>query len=208
MTAKQALIRGHLAISLPILAVFAAAIATPARGRWLSLVGFLGCYAFWSVAAPRWRLWALANVTDTAPASLLERGAKAGLLWREGSWFQRTEFRPGDYPARQARAALLGAARGCATDLTAALQDDWGANALEEIQVYLRPLIDALAAVPRNGEAERAAVGAFAAQFLVAQQAGVLGLSKQLERRGSILAAALDDYWRAYAPTAGAPVAV
>lgn len=207
MTAKTALVRGHLLISAPILIVFAGALLAFGFSRAAALVAFIGCYIYWSSAAPRWRLWALRNVTDTSPTRLLELGAKSGLLWRDGSWFERTELRPRNYATQRSRAVLLGALRTLRPHLNAALNDDSGANALEGVVRHLDPAAAALAAGEPAPE-ERAAVSAFAAQLTGAQRAGVLSLSSGLENHGAVVVAALETYQRHHSAQSPLQVAV
>ena len=67
------------------------------RGLWAvgiaSLLGIIAGWAWWSVAAPRWRLWAYQRVTDL---ELLEELAVADkLVWPVGHLLTRTELRTG-----------------------------------------------------------------------------------------------------------------
>ncbi|MEZ4587666.1 MAG: hypothetical protein R2909_14830 [Gemmatimonadales bacterium] len=135
---------------------------------------FAATWAYWSLVAPQWRLWALARVTNVSSDRLLALAVKNGILWRAGSLFERTEARLGNYRAQQARATLLGASKRFSTSLSDALEDDWGINAIEELQRHLAAFLSAFATRPRDPAAEQAAVGAFAAQLLVHQRAGVL----------------------------------
>jgi hypothetical protein len=52
----------------------------------------------WSLLVPRWRLWAYERVDDLD--ELKARGVEAGLIWREGHIFERTEFRTRDQRER------------------------------------------------------------------------------------------------------------
>ncbi len=57
------------------------------------LLGVVTGWAWWSVTAPRWRLWAYQRVTDL---NLLEELAVADkLVWPIDHLFTRTEFRRG-----------------------------------------------------------------------------------------------------------------
>jgi hypothetical protein len=57
----------------------------------LLLLGFLAAWLWWSVMIPRWRLWAWSRV-ESIP-ELKRRAVGAGLIWPEGHFFERTEFR-------------------------------------------------------------------------------------------------------------------
>lgn len=208
MTAKQALIRGHLFVTVPVMAAFLLAFLASSLGSWRFVAAFVVAWAYWSFAAPRWRLRALASVTDTASAPLLAAAVRTGLLWREGSWFERTEFRPRDYAGLEARGRLLCEARQFARTLDDTLADDWGANAIEEIQAYVRPLLEFLSTEPRDPMKESAAVGALAAQLLIGQRADLLRLSRPFELRASAILAASDQYRAAFPPADVAHVTV
>ncbi|WP_417232009.1 hypothetical protein [Brevundimonas sp.] len=45
----------------------------------------------WSLLVPRWRVWAYERVENLD--ALKVRGVEAGLIWREGHFFERTEIR-------------------------------------------------------------------------------------------------------------------
>ena len=72
------------------------------RGLWavgvFVLVGIAAGWIWWSVAAPRWRLWAYQRVGDL---ELLEQLAVADkLVWPLSHLLTRTEVRVGDIGAR------------------------------------------------------------------------------------------------------------
>jgi hypothetical protein len=72
--------------------------------------GFCAGWLWWSIWAPRWRMWALAAVADASSTEILERAERAGLLWSEGHFFERSEIQGRRYWARvhsNALAALL-----------------------------------------------------------------------------------------------------
>src|SRR5262245_4439002 len=69
------------------------------NSRWGPVGAIIGVVAgaavgwiWWAFMVPRWRAWALARVTD---ASRLHRWAIGfGIEWPQGSFFEKTEFRP------------------------------------------------------------------------------------------------------------------
>ena len=65
------------------------------HGPWI-LLGMVGSIAlarlWWSLAVPRWRLWALRSGCD--PDELQEQGMVAGLLWPKNHFFEKTELPP------------------------------------------------------------------------------------------------------------------
>ena len=56
------------------------------------LLGVGLAWLWWSLMAPRWRIWAWSRVADTD--DLRRRAVRHGLIWPEGHAFERTEFRP------------------------------------------------------------------------------------------------------------------
>ncbi len=97
--AQRAVRMGLLVVMVPILVLlFAPYLILKSRGGlWAGLgqfFGFVIAWPYWSFAIPRWRQWALRRGAD---ADELQRRAQAvGLVWRRGSVFERTEFRPRD----------------------------------------------------------------------------------------------------------------
>jgi len=45
----------------------------------------------WSFLVPRWRVWAYEHVEDLDELKM--RAVEAGLIWRDGHFFERTEIR-------------------------------------------------------------------------------------------------------------------
>jgi len=76
--------------------------AAIAFGDGLGLTGWLGlasvagpilpAWAWWSVALPRWRVWALEHVDDRE--ALIDRAVASRLMWPPGHVFEWTEVRP------------------------------------------------------------------------------------------------------------------
>ena len=96
-TPKQAILRGHLTVTLPVLLVITGGylvgryIFTPAH-PWLGLVCGAGlAWPVWSFLVPRWRDWA--QDSGVNPADIQDMAVRSGLLWPTGSFLERTEFK-------------------------------------------------------------------------------------------------------------------
>lgn len=63
----------------------------------------------WSIQVPRWRLWAYRRVADIE--ALKSAAASASLIWPEGHFFERTEFRNRDQIAEMSRLEMASSAR-------------------------------------------------------------------------------------------------
>ena len=95
--AQRAVRIGLAVVNGPILVLlFGPWLALNGRGgAWpaiAGLLGFVAAWPYWSFAIPRWREWALRRGAD--PDELQRRAQAVGLVWRRGSIFERTEFRP------------------------------------------------------------------------------------------------------------------
>ena len=64
----------------------------------LLLLGFIAAWSWWSFMVPRWRIWAWERVADLR--QLRMRAVRAGLIWPEGHFFERTEYRPSHIKAK------------------------------------------------------------------------------------------------------------
>jgi O-antigen/teichoic acid export membrane protein len=97
ISARRAVAVGHLVVNLPTLVVVGAVVVVALRylndGGALALaMGTFGlAWLWWAFTVPRWRRWAIARGAETA--ALQRLGQRTGLLWREGTWMSRTEFR-------------------------------------------------------------------------------------------------------------------
>lgn len=104
---EHAVRSGYWRVSLPVWLVMMGFFFSPIlvlgiekafdEDLWIECVfivlGIIASWAWWSVAAPRWRLWAYQRVEDL---ELLERLAVADkLVWPSTHPFTRTEFRWG-----------------------------------------------------------------------------------------------------------------
>jgi hypothetical protein len=92
----KAVVIGHLFITVPVLIIIIASfIGGPllyGGSRWLYLLGgSLIAWLFWAIAIPQWRKWVVAQNTDYEKVK--ELAVKTGLIWKEGSIFEKTEFR-------------------------------------------------------------------------------------------------------------------
>jgi len=98
VTPRQALARGHLTVTLPVVLIMIAVVLV-LRIFLGSNVGLVvGLFAgpgtawiWWSFMVPRWRDWVIDNGLR---AEDVQRAAKlTGLVWPRGFLFERTEFR-------------------------------------------------------------------------------------------------------------------
>ena len=64
-------------------------------------VGFVAAWIAWAVLAPRWRLWAYRRVEDVQ--ALKADAVGMGLIWPDGHFFERTEWRSPDQAKELAR---------------------------------------------------------------------------------------------------------
>ena len=107
---SAALWRGHLVVSLPVVILLIPGLAggvtagiavgnefglNDASGIILSVVGLVAgmvpAWLWWSVAVPKWRLWALQHVENWP--ELKRRAIASGLIWPDGHIFGKTEIR-------------------------------------------------------------------------------------------------------------------
>lgn len=99
-TPRQALLRGHVSVTLPVLMILGAApVVGAVLAGWQgaicgSIAGTFFAWPWWSYAVPRWRDWVLDH--GLRPRDVQASAEAIGLLWPEGSWFERTEFRRRD----------------------------------------------------------------------------------------------------------------
>jgi len=143
------LLKGHLAITLPIVAIMAAGFLTAntsgpghlfAQG--VALFGALAiAWLYWAWQAPRWRLWALRRLSGGSGSKLLAMAFLTGLLWPEGSFLERGELRGSDYPRRLLFAKLTAALRRLATELRELDRDDRGSETYTRLLSYTNDLI-------------------------------------------------------------------
>lgn len=58
------------------------------------LAGFVASWVYWSFAITKWRVWAFENVRNVH--ELKQRAIKEKLIWKDGSFFEKTEIRTAD----------------------------------------------------------------------------------------------------------------
>ena len=71
--------------------------------------------------------------------------------------------------------------------LEVALQDDWGANAFEEVIRHVEPVLFDLETFGGPNESKRARVSALGAQLEASERAGVLAWDPEVEREAKVL---------------------
>ena len=92
----KAIAVGYLVVNLPTLVIMLGLIvvgfALVPKAWWLFLLGgFILGWTWWSQSVPRWRRWATQRGAD--PDELQRWAVAAGLVWRKGSLFEKTEAR-------------------------------------------------------------------------------------------------------------------
>jgi hypothetical protein len=100
VTPRQAVARGHLTVTLPVVLIMIAVILV----LWISLGSkgwLIGVFAgpgtawiWWSFMVPRWRDWVIDN--GLRPDDVQRAAELTGLVWPRGFLFERTEFRRRD----------------------------------------------------------------------------------------------------------------
>lgn len=102
MTTEKAIKRGQLLINIPVLIII---LGIPGLFLYLVslgilesptvlvgfLLGFLLAWLYWTFAITQWRIWALSKTED--PFELRLQAETVGLIWPEGSFFEKTEIR-------------------------------------------------------------------------------------------------------------------
>ena len=75
----------------------------PRSLNWVGLIVFLSglilAWLWWSLAVPRWRLWAYERVENIP--HLKERAIAVGLIWPDGHFFARTEVKSKAHALRE-----------------------------------------------------------------------------------------------------------
>lgn len=96
LTPDRAVSIGQLVVNLPVVCIMALGglLAYLLKGpAWTALgilLGIVPAWLWWSFMVPRWREWAKHQGADEDETQLI--GERRGLLWRKGSFFERTEF--------------------------------------------------------------------------------------------------------------------
>jgi hypothetical protein len=164
MTAKRALLIGHGVVSVPVVILILVGIAPFIEVASFTGRGLVTAWLWWSVVVPRWRLWAIARVSDVPRAELYRRAVATGLLWRGGHLLERTELRGAGYRLSLARAELLGSLHRVDAALRSGLLDAWDGSALEELHRHVQHALSAVQGSTLTTPASRAALSSLGAQ--------------------------------------------
>lgn len=103
----RAIFAGYLFVNIPVGVLIAGPMFIVAKfiphpgPLWIALFpgGFLCAWLWWSIAMPKWRLWAYERVEDIG--SLKKSAIDAQLTWPEGSFFERTEIKSASHAERE-----------------------------------------------------------------------------------------------------------
>ena len=102
MTVGKAILRGQLLVNGPVFIIMMGLmgglmyLSTSKVIPWYFapgsiLIGPGVAWIYWSYAITKWRIWALTNVEDQG--ELKWSAVASGLIWQDGSFFERTEIR-------------------------------------------------------------------------------------------------------------------
>jgi hypothetical protein len=96
LTPHRAVLIGQLVVNLPVVCVIglgfflAYLLKGPAWAPLGLFVGIIPAWLWWSFMVPRWREWAKRQGADEIETQLI--GERSGLVWPQGSIFEKTEF--------------------------------------------------------------------------------------------------------------------
>jgi hypothetical protein len=103
ITPQKAILRGQLVINVPgMIVMFAVAVGLYQLSSHklinplvflpgTFLISPLVAWIYWSFSITHWRIWAFSRVDD--PLELKRMAVDGGLIWKDGSFFERTEIR-------------------------------------------------------------------------------------------------------------------
>jgi len=102
ITAGKAIAKGQVMVNLPVFFIMTATMGLLwylaiiklipfAFGPAGFLIGPLVAWVFWSFMITKWRIWAYRRVSDIQ--ELKNQAIDGGLIWKDGSLFERTEIR-------------------------------------------------------------------------------------------------------------------
>jgi len=97
LTPRRAVLIGQLVVNLPVVCIIGLAfllaylLKGPTWGALGLFLGIIPAWLWWSFMVPRWREWATRQGADAFETQLL--GERSGLVWPQGSMFEKTEFR-------------------------------------------------------------------------------------------------------------------
>jgi len=95
LTLHQAMVTGQLVINLPIFSGIALLVLAFDDHIWITLGGGIPwTYFWWSIVAPRWRMWAEHSGLESE--ELHKWGFRTGLVWPRGSVLEKTEIHLSD----------------------------------------------------------------------------------------------------------------
>lgn len=105
ITVSKAISKGHLFVTAPVFIVMFGTIGAALYlgvekllPFWIVpasfLIGPILGYLYWSYSITKWRLWAFENVRNVH--ELNRRSISQNLIYKEGSFFEKTEFRSAD----------------------------------------------------------------------------------------------------------------
>lgn len=102
ITPSKAIAKGQVMVNLPVFFIMMAIMGLLwylaiiklipfAFGPASFLIGPLVAWVFWSFMITKWRIWAYSRVSDIQ--ELKKQAVDGGLIWKDGSFFERTEIR-------------------------------------------------------------------------------------------------------------------
>jgi hypothetical protein len=102
VSVDQAIRRAHVLINFPVFLIILGSIVASVfmvayfgYSSWMYLLtipsGVVLAWLYWSIAITRWRLWAFHHVRNVH--ELKQRAFREKIIWREGSFWEKTEFR-------------------------------------------------------------------------------------------------------------------
>jgi hypothetical protein len=118
LTPRRAVLIGQLVVNLPVVCIIGSAfllaylLKGPIWAPFGLLLGIIPGWVWWSFMVPRWREWAKRRGADEIETQLI--GERSGLVWPEGSFFERTEFGSRNKPVAE-RQIKRGSAKKSAT---------------------------------------------------------------------------------------------
>jgi len=133
---------------------------------------FVAAWLWWSLATPRWRLWALANLDDASGDDFRREAVRQRLLWPAGHWFERSEIRPRNYSLREQAAETAGQLRQLLHRLRGVHEPDLGGELVTRLRTLGEQALPVMLAIvvgeriPMQGSRDIAALGAEVALHL------------------------------------------
>lgn len=102
LTVDKAIRRGHLIVNVPVFIIMFGTMgvlfflaANKSIPFWIGplsfIIGPVIAWFYWSYRITKWRIWAFDNVRNVH--ELKKKAIEQGLIWKEGDWFNKTEFK-------------------------------------------------------------------------------------------------------------------